>query len=342
MSRENRGSPRVSVVIPVYNRAHYVRTAIDSILAQTFTDFELLVIDDGSSDNTCDVVHSYADPRVQLIRNEENLGIPVTRNRGLALARGEYMAILDSDDYAYPKRLAKQVAFLDAHPDHVVVGAWAAWMDSDGQPLKKVKRRPVNAEDAAATLIFRSCLQQSAVMGRTEVLRRYGYREDFDMSSDFELWVRLAEHHKIANLAEPLVSYRVHGGRTTRQKATRVVERQRAIFRYQLDELGLSYDEKDLERHLQLPRMSKHGVEPDAHYVDWAEDWLLRLIESNGSRQYFPGKAFARVLGWQWCQLYAQALRGRGSPSLRRFWLSPLKSAALSGLIRQGALYLSP
>src|SRR5262245_21907442 len=125
-----RGTPRVTVLIPVYNRVQYVAVAIESILAQHFTNFELLLIDDGSTDGSLEVLRSYtADPRVRLLRNESNLGIPRTRNKGVALARGEYVAMLDSDDYAYPTRLGRQVDFLDRHPDYALVGTWTAGMN---------------------------------------------------------------------------------------------------------------------------------------------------------------------------------------------------------------------
>src|SRR4051812_9656174 len=114
-------SPKVTALIPVYDREPYVGEAIESILAQTFTDFELLVIDDGSTDRSRDIVRSYRDSRVRLGCNANNEGIPKTRNKGLRLARGEYLAFLDSDDWACAERFARQVTFLDTHPDYAAV-----------------------------------------------------------------------------------------------------------------------------------------------------------------------------------------------------------------------------
>src|SRR5262249_35270201 len=141
--------PKVTVVIPVYNREKYVRDAIDSILVQTFPDFELLVIDDGSTDRSREVVQSYHDPRIHLVCNGTNLGVPKTRNLGIQLARGEYLAFLDSDDWAYPERLGKQVAFLDSHPDYAAVGAWIAWMDEEGRSLGRIRRKPILPDEIA-------------------------------------------------------------------------------------------------------------------------------------------------------------------------------------------------
>lgn len=330
--------PRVSVVIPVHNRARYVGTAIESILAQTFTDFELIVIDDGSSDNSLEVVESYTDPRLRLVPNESNLGIPATRNRGLDLSRGEYMAILDSDDWAYPQRLAKQVAFLDAHPEYAVVGAWARWMDDEGRTLKKIKRRPVNADEVAAMLIFQSCLQQPSIMGHTKILRDYKYDEAFDLSSDFELWVRLTEQYKVTNIAEPLVRCRFHDQRTTRAKAERVTDRQQAIYRYQIGALNIPHNQMDIERHQQLPRLKKLGMQVDAHYLEWAEEWLLQLNSANNQIQRYPRVAFSRVLGWGWAQVCQRAFIQGGSRIWSRFWRSPLRQYALSELVSQARM----
>ena len=138
------GFPKVTVVIPVYNREKYLGIAVDSILSQTFPDFELLVIDDGSIDRSIDVVLSHSDPRIRLVCNNTNLGVSTTRNKGIQLARGEYLAFLDSDDWAHPERLAKQTAFLDNHPDYSAVGSWIEWMSEAGHPSGRIKRKPTS------------------------------------------------------------------------------------------------------------------------------------------------------------------------------------------------------
>src|SRR5262249_27061073 len=147
-------SPKVSVAIPVYNREKYIAQAIDSILAQTFTDFEILIIDDGSTDSSVAIARSYSDPHIRLVCHATNSGVAVARNSAIAHARGEYLAFLDSDDWAYPQRLAKQVAFLDRHPDYAAVGAWIEWMDTDGRPFGRTKRKPTSPEDIAALRLF--------------------------------------------------------------------------------------------------------------------------------------------------------------------------------------------
>lgn len=304
-----RSGPRVSVVIPTYNNARYLGTAIDSILAQDFDAFELIVVDDGSNDDTGERVAHYRDPRIHYLKNDTSRGIAGARNRGVDAARGEFTASLDSDDWADPTRLSRQVAFLDAHPDHAAVGSWASWMNADGTPRSGVTRRPVDWQDAAAQLIYKSSLQQPSVTGRTAVLREHRYDERFRFSSDYELWARLAERHRLASQPRPLVCCRRHETSTTRGQQARVIEYQHAIFARQLDRLGLRYDRDDLERHRLLWRSAKCDQPTSLEDMDWASDWLMRLAEANRRHDYYPDEAFTAVLGWGWCQVGYSVLR---------------------------------
>lgn len=304
-----RSAPRVSVVIPTYNNARYLGAAIDSILGQDFDAFELIVVDDASDDDTAERVERYRDPRIRYLKNATQRGIAGARNRGLDAARGEFMACLDSDDRADPGRLSQQIAFLDAHPKHAVVGSWASWMDSDGAPRSRVTRRPIDWSDASAQLIYKSSLQQPSVTGRTAVLREYRYDERYRFSSDYELWTRLAEHHRLASQPVPLVCCRRHETSTTRGQQAGVVDCQYAIFARQLERLGVRYDGDDLQRHRLLWRSAKRNVPASAEDMDWAEDWLMRLADANRRNECYPRDAFLAVLGWGWCQIGYSAMQ---------------------------------
>ncbi len=328
--------PQVSVVIPAHNRAELIGDAIDSVLAQSFEDFELIVVDDASTDDTAGVVKRYADPRVRLVSNANNLGIPGSRNHGIEVAHGAYIASLDSDDYAYPKRLEVQAAFLDANPDCGVVGSWTNWMDASGRLLRhKVKRRPANPDDAAAMLIFNSCLAQPSVMARTDLLRRFRYDEQFDMSEDYELWVRMAPHCRMRSLPRVLVCCRAHGNRSTKANARRIEERQRAIYRPQLDWLGMAYSEADLERHQFLPRSATKEGTTDLESLVWAEDWLLRLQAANARVGLYESRAFERVLGWAWAAVCHRTLRVHPRLGFNHLIRSPLSRLVPSSIITQ-------
>ena len=326
-------SPRVSVVIPVYNREAYIGAAIDSILAQTFADFEILVIDDGSTDGSREVVRTYRDPRVRLLCQEHNQGLPRTRNAGVDAARGAYLAFLDSDDVAYPTRLAKQVAFLDRHADHAAVGAWVDWMDDSGRPTGRVKRRPLTAQDVGALRLFRQGIENTASMARTAILQAYRHDEGFAVSEDFELWARVAAEHGIANLPEVLVRRRAHDQQTSKDKDEQTRRYRQAIYARQLGILDVAFEEKDLERHHLLRRMRKSDFTPDREYVDWAEVWLLTLRAANARAACYPEPSFSQLLGGFWFKVCWNASPALGWPTVwRRLRASPLHRWAWAGL----------
>jgi len=350
--KKHRGTPKVTVFIPVYNRARYLCVAVNSILAQTFGDFELLLVDDGSTDGSLELLQRYAarDPRVRVEVNGQNLGIPRTRNRGLELARGEYIALLDSDDYAYPGRLAAQVAFLDAHPDHVQVGSWDSAMDGAGVLLPGVRRQPLSSADVDAVLLFRCAMANRSVMARTAVLREFRYREEFPRSSDYELFVRLAERHRMANQPAVLVCGRQHAGRYTVQTRDLGRERKIAIHRAQLASLGLRPSDADLERHFELARdgaRSGAGGSDAAGYLAWAEDWLAGLVAANRRAGRYREASLARAVARYWAGACVSAHRELGAKALARLFRSPLlRMAAPFGgwraLLPAPALRLDP
>jgi glycosyltransferase involved in cell wall biosynthesis len=332
--------PKVTVVIPVYNREKYLGIAVDSILSQTFSDFELLVIDDGSNDGSIAVVRSYGDPRIRLVCNDTNLGVSPTRNRGIQVARGEYLAFLDSDDWSFPERLAKQTAFLDSHPDYAAVGSWIEWMSEEGSPSGRIKRKPTSPEEIAAWRLFQQGIENSASMARTAVLRAYRHREEFDVSEDFDFWSRIAANHKLATIPEVLVRRRMHAGQLTHEKAGSAPERRLAIYAAQLHLLGVSFTDTDLNRHLLLRSMRKRGFRPDLNYLDWAETWLLQLRAANQRAGCYPEPAFSQLLGRFWLKVcwYAASV-GRWT-IWWRFWRSPLCRQTLSH-IRLASLWRS-
>jgi GT2 family glycosyltransferase len=206
-------TPSVSVVMPVYNCRRYLGEAVDSILNQTYRDFELIAVDDGSSDGSADVLRdrAAADARVKVV-SRPNTGIVGALNDGLAASRGKYVARMDGDDVARPERFERQVRFLDEHPDVLVVGAWVQTIDPFGIPIGEDCRPTEHAEIDAGLLAGRggSIVHPSAVMRRDAVLRVGGYRREYQDSEDLDLWLRLAEIGKVANMPEILLQYRRH------------------------------------------------------------------------------------------------------------------------------------
>jgi len=200
--------PKVTVLMPVYNGERYLNEAVDSILGQTFTDFEFLIIDDASTDKTPEILRSYDDPRIRVVTNEENLGLSKSLNKGLALARGEFIARMDADDVSYPYRLQVQHEFMTQHPGAGVIGSWAEYIDRKGEIVHRY-RAPIFPEENYFYLHFQNCIVHSSVMFRKDVvISNNGYDESIDKAQDFELWNRLSKIVDIHQIPEFLVQWR--------------------------------------------------------------------------------------------------------------------------------------
>lgn len=219
-------NPVVSVLMPVYNtKESYLREAVDSILNQTFKDFELLILNDCSTDpNVEKVVLSYTDKRIKYSKNEQNLGISGSRNKLVSLAKGKYLAVMDHDDISCPERLAKQVEYLEAHPETGVVGSFARELLS-GKKLTL----PENDEDIKMALIYRSSIFHPASMIRKEMFGIAGYENDFTPAEDYALWCRLIKHTSFHNIPEILFIYRNHKGNTSHKQKRRTAEVSQSI-----------------------------------------------------------------------------------------------------------------
>lgn len=217
--------PRVCVMMPAHNAVRYLEAAIESVLAQDYPAFELLVVDDGSTDGTSEVLARFAarDARVRWLRNERNLGIVATRNRLLAEAdaQAKYLAVLDADDVCLEGRLQKQVEFLERHPDHAAVGCHTLIIDDQGRPVGE-RRYPTSNAQLRGVMTRYNPLAQSAVMLRRSALDAVGhYDPRYPRCQDYDLWLRLASRFPLANLDEALVGYRVS---QTQGKRTHLTE----------------------------------------------------------------------------------------------------------------------
>ncbi len=205
-------TPRVSLLVCVFNGAAFLPAALDSALAQTFADFELIAVDDGSTDATPDILRGCDDLRLIVLR-QPNLGLTRSLNRALALARGEYVARQDADDLSAPARLERQVAFLDAHPEVALVGTAVQAIDEAGRPVRVHRYPPEDAGLRRAMLARFNPLPHSSVMfRRLAALEVGGWDERFPKSQDYEFYLRLIESYQVASLPEALVSLRYRPG----------------------------------------------------------------------------------------------------------------------------------
>lgn len=205
--------PTVSVLMTVYNGRKYVRQAIESVLSQTYRDFEFIVIDDGSTDESHYIAWEYStqDRRIRL-SSRPNKGLTRSLNEGLISVRGRYVARMDADDICLPRRLEKQVEFLEENPDHVLIGSRCTLIDPDGLPICEKRDIVFRHEEIDAGLMRMSWpVVHPAVMMRTDALRKIGgYNERYRTNQDHDLFLRLAEVGKLANLDDILLLYRQH------------------------------------------------------------------------------------------------------------------------------------
>lgn len=203
--------PMVTVLMSVYNGEKFLKEAMESILNQTFTNFEFLIINDGSTDSSVEIIESYKDSRIRLINNEKNLKLIASLNKGISLAKGKYIARMDCDDFSVPQRLQKQVEFLESNSEYGLVGTYYTVIDGEGKEQRNVSY-PSSNELIKLFLSLNCPLAHGSIMGRTELFKEnlYGSKESYAVE-DYELWTRMAKVTKIHNIPEYLFKYRIYG-----------------------------------------------------------------------------------------------------------------------------------
>lgn len=274
----------ISVLLPVRNGARYLREAIDSIFAQTFDDFEVVVVDDASTDATAEILRTF---EVTVVRNERQLGIAGSLNRGWPLCRGEYIARMDADDISAPQRFERQVAFLDAHPHVGMCGTWVRMFAGDWHRDRELETDP---ERIRCSLLLRNVLSHPSAMLRRELFEQYGLRYDdtFGNSEDYDLWSRASHCFALATIPEFLLLYRVHDEQVGRMRGARYAEARR-VHDAQLARLGTHLTDAELAFH----RAVAFG-EPrdDAQF----EGWLNAIVDANARTRLYDAEVLRDVL----------------------------------------------
>lgn len=241
---------KVTVLMPVYNGEKYLKEAIDSILNQTFTDFDYLIINDGSTDSTDSIISGYSDSRIKYIKNEENIGLIKTLNIGFAMIESEYIVRMDADDISFPKRLEKQVNYMINHPDIAVLGTAAIHFRNDSI-LKKTKTitRP---DRIRSRLLFSCSLIHPSVIIRNSIIKenQYCYNEEFNAVEDFGLWQKISFNHDISNTKETLIYYRINHEGVSSQAEKNIARRDEShkrVYAQAFDYFGITYSDLELQ-----------------------------------------------------------------------------------------------
>ncbi|MDP8306115.1 MAG: glycosyltransferase family A protein [Candidatus Chlorobium antarcticum] len=285
-------TPKVTVLMPVHNGQQHLREAIESILKQSFTDFEFLIIDDGSTDGSTAIVKTYNEPRIRLIANTENQGTVHVLNQGIQEAKGEYIARMDADDISLPQRLEKQVRFMDSRPDIGISGAGMRLIKKG--KLKNTRTQPEQDKELKITLLFNTCFFHPTVIIRTALAKKHPYPDNLVYTQDYNYWTKLAPLTRFANLKETLLYFREHEGQLSTRKADLQITNARNIREAYLRRLRDSITPEELEIHHQIAENRK---EID---LKKAESWLVKLEESNAAKTIFDLDACKREISRKW------------------------------------------
>lgn len=316
MNSPGNHSKLISVNMPVYNAEKYLGRAIESILSQTYTHFELIIVNDGSTDNSKNIILSYSDPRIKYFENPANLNIVKTRNRCLAESSGEYIAVLDSDDVAKPKRLEEQISFLEENPEYGMCGTFYEIINAYDELIYKMNV-PVSDRDNQTFLNFNVCFCHSTVMMRSELANKFKFREGFDIIEDYELAYNVSKVAKIANLPSYLTQYRVHGNNVTIEKKERMLALRKKMDESVLNDLGVNFSNAELEIHSNFINFNHEYFKNDLPFTRLAK-WLSTYYSYLKSKEKYNSNLIARSFSIRWFLICAK------NKKYRQIILSPL------------------
>lgn len=286
--------------MPVYNAGKYLAEAIDSVLSQTFRGFELLIINDGSTDNSVQIIKSYSDERIRLVENESNIRLIATLNRGIELAKGEYIARLDADDVCLPQRLEKQVAYMDAHPQ---VGLCGSYLRTFGLKKDYDVHFETEHDKIKFKLFFDTHFPHPAAMLRKSVLLRHNLRFEMEYihAEDFEMWNRMAEVCRLAIVPEVLVLKRSHAEQISAMHSGTQEKISRKIRKELIEKLGVNPSNEEMDAYEDF---LKNKLPAEKRELELLLDCLEKLVAGNNERNIYNSELFNLFFAekyWQLC-----------------------------------------
>lgn len=294
----------ISVFIPVYNREKYVKFAIESILNQTYQNFELIIINDGSTDNSLSIIQSYDDDRIRIINNIKNKGVAAVGNQGIAAAKGKYFVRLDSDDIAHPRRLEKQVNFLERNPQYALVSTQAKLIfGDDNQPsLFRKFRLELNPNMLLPLSLFYCPVIQGSMMIKTAIIHQYQYDESMIVAEDYDLFTNILKKHQFINLRESLFYCRHHEGNISKMDVDKRLKCLEKIYKSNLKFIQLDYTNNELNTYLKISAPYPYTMTRSEQIE--LRDWLIKMQQHLLSTKQFNLSILNTVFGHVWYQLH--------------------------------------
>ncbi|GJG93483.1 glycosyltransferase [Cupriavidus pauculus] len=287
------GKPLISVVMPAYNAQEHLAEALQSVLQQTYEYFEVILIDDGSSDHTLEIARSFDDPRIRIVENESNLGLVNTLNKALGYCRGDYIARMDADDLCVPERFQLQVDFLAEHPEVGVVGGAIRFFDNIPTPY--TFHFPTAHEDIRVALMFYCPLAHPALMFRRSVYDegKLKYTSEFPHAEDYWLWSRFTVGVRSANLPDLLLHYRLHKKQVSTSESNHQYLASRSVRGWMFSQAGIDLTQSDSELHESL---ILERYDPRPEYLNAVATWFQKLESANARSAFWDAGALNGLL----------------------------------------------
>ena len=288
-------TPLVSILMPVHNSQAHLKEAIGSILAQTYQNYEFIIIDDGSTDGGYKLAQSYKDKRIKLLRHANNRGIVVSLNEGIRIALGKYIVRMDGDDISLPERVRSQVSYMEKHPQ---VGVCGSWIEVFGKQ-NYIWRTPTESDLIKTRMFFESSIAHPSAIIRKSVLdqHRLTYDSRFQYVEDYKLWWDISKYAKLANIPQVLLRYRTHNTQIGRQKT---IEQKLAFEQLKnqiLIELVPHPTRTELNTNVRATDWSPQSNFPELQAI---KKWYEKLLKYNRKRNIYNRKHFIKVLAERW------------------------------------------
>ncbi len=328
--------PRVSVITPVYNGSRYIANTIRSVLAQTFKDFEYIIIDDGSVDNSHEIVTSFKDPRITVLHNQTNCYLVAARNRAIAAATGDYIALLDHDDLWTADRLAIQVAFLDQNPDFGMVGGWSMLIDENDKPAARRRNYAYTPDEYKISLLIRNVWGNGTLICRRALLDEPPYTEEYQLCEDYNFIYRLSLKSKLTILQKVILKYRVYPTNTSSLHQGHMIEYGRKLKSSMLEFVQCSMNEGELNT---FNNIEHYTLPISFDLLDHTELCLQKLLFAVKKAGYVPDNAANSIVAEEWL-IFCQRSATLGPGVWKKYQSSNLPKNTYGQTRRKLSLYL--
>jgi len=292
--------PKVSVFMPVYNAGHYLHEAIDSILKQSFTDFEFVIVNDGSTDKSEEIIKSYRDPRIKLFNNPANLGLIASLNVGLEICSGKYIVRMDQDDISMPDRIELQIRFMEANPE---VGLLGSWFEDFGEHIEsKVVRYSADDTEIRIRHLYQTHISHPTAVLRSSVVRDHQIRFDseFVHGEDYNCWVTMSAYCKLSNYPAVLVRKRDHPRNITNSFSSTMHATCTRVKKKQFEAMGAPVNQEEADLYTRFADPEWQFSLSEMHQL---EALLTRIETANAKSGFIPAKAYSEYLASKWFHL---------------------------------------